>query len=288
MAGAIDEDAFEDEGVRIILSPAQLAAVLTNESVHEGGTLGNRVIGVLRIIGCGVEGVGAGALYAAPEPTMLTKVGGTLLLAHAADQCTTGGRQLWTGRDERSLLDRGIGGLAERLGASPQAARTAGTVAEIMVPIGAGAIAGAVRAGAINSGRIRLIQHEATSTARGAPGGHTIMKHIGQTEAQMRKRLADTANARIPPPAISTFDDIASAERFISSAFQSQKAAIEVWALSSSTANFVKVVPMGRVVGQGVVRATGQLQPMTSLRLVLKKQTYNGMPYYILTSFPVP
>jgi hypothetical protein len=276
----------DEEGIRIILSPVQLAAVLEGETVQEGGTVGNRVVGALRILGCAVEGVGAGALFAAPEPTMLTKAGGTLLLAHAADQCSTGGRQLWTGRDERSLLDRGIGSMAEKLGASPSAARTAGSIAEIVVPVGVGAVAGAARAGLISSGRIRLSLHEATTI--GGPGGHTILKHVGQTTQQLEQRIIQTATMKKPPPMISTFDDLASAERFVSNAFRSQKAAIEAWARSGSKVNFAKEVPMGKVVGRGIERATGKLVDLRSVRIVLKSETYNGMPYYILTSFPVP
>ncbi|NJM83031.1 MAG: hypothetical protein HC844_11510, partial [Tabrizicola sp.] len=128
----------------------------------------------------------------------------------------------------------------------------------------------------INAGRIRLIQHEATTTGRGAIGGHTILKHVGQTEAQLRQRIIDTATLRRPPRAISSFDDIASAERFISSAFRSQKSAIEAWARSATTNNFVAEVAMGRVVGRGVIRSTGQLVELRKLQIVLKKETYNA------------
>jgi hypothetical protein len=38
-------------------------------------------------------------------------------------------------------------------------------------------------------------------------------------------------------------------------------------------------------VGYGITRETGKLTPMNEVVVVLKYQTYNGMPYYILTAY---
>ncbi|MEM9765333.1 MAG: RNase A-like domain-containing protein [Pseudomonadota bacterium] len=279
---------MEEEGIEVILTPAQLAAVLEDETLREDGTLGNRLVGVLRIVGCGFGAVGGSAMIVAPEPTMLSKAGGWVLVTASADQCATGARQVWTGRSERSMLDRGASGVARGLGADERTARTIGVAAEIMVPLGAASLANATRASAIVSGRIRLTQHEAVSAARGAPGGHTIARHVGRTEAQMRARIAATASARRPPDYISSFSSLANAERFVSRAVRMKQAEIMAWAQSGSRAAFVRTVPMNRVTGTGIERATGSLVEMRSIRFVLRKETYNGMPYYILTSFPVP
>ncbi|MEM7497548.1 MAG: RNase A-like domain-containing protein [Pseudomonadota bacterium] len=279
---------MEEEGITVILTPAQLAAVLENETLREGGTLGNRLVGALRIVGCGFGAVGGAAMIAAPEPTMLSAAGGWVLVTASADQCSTGARQVWTGRSERTLLDRGASSVARRLGASPQTANNIGLAVEIMVPLGAAALANASRATAVVSGRIRLAQHEAASAARGAPGGHTILKHVGQTEAQMRARIAATAGSRRPPPYISSFSNLRSAERLVSQAVRMKQTEILAWAQSASRAPLARTVSMNRVTGTGVERATGALVEMRSIRFVLKKETYNGMPYYILTSFPVP
>ncbi|WP_414712883.1 RNase A-like domain-containing protein [Sphingomonas sp.] len=40
--------------------------------------------------------------------------------------------------------------------------------------------------------------------------------------------------------------------------------------------------------GSGVVRATGQLTRVNSVRVVLRKQVANGRLYYVLTAFPIP
>lgn len=280
------EDDEAHEGLRVALSAAQLAAVLENETLEQGATLGNRVIGGLRLLGCGGELVGAGALLLTPEPTMLTKAGGVALGAHGVDQCITGGRQLWTGREARSLADRGASALAESLGATPGAARNFGLAAEIIVPVGGALLANAVRTGAVRGGRIVLMRHEASSQASRL-GGHTITRHVGRSEAQLRQRIAETASTRRPPAMISTFDDLATAERAITRGLQAHKTAIQSWARSGANNNLVLEHAIGREVGMGVARVSGHTQRLSRVKIVLKKETYNGMPHYILTSFPI-
>jgi Bacterial CdiA-CT RNAse A domain len=46
------------------------------------------------------------------------------------------------------------------------------------------------------------------------------------------------------------------------------------------------VIPMGKIIGEGVVRLTGKLTPMTRVRVILKYEVFNGQPYYILTAYP--
>eukprot|EP00913_Durusdinium_trenchii_P010529 g9873.t1 len=203
------------------------------------------------LLGCGAELLGAGALLAAPEPTMLTKAGGAALGAHGVDQCIAGGRQVWTGRDVRSFADRGASALARSLGASPGAARNVGLAAEILVPVGGAILANAVRTGAIRGGRIVLMRHEAVNQASRV-GGHTIARHVGRTEAELRARIAATASARRPPPVISTFDDLATAERAITRGLQADSVpeAISIFAQKADQATRegvrdVYALPMG-------------------------------------------
>ncbi|QND52569.1 hypothetical protein HB779_12145 [Phyllobacterium sp. 628] len=283
MSGAIEDDA--DVGITIILSAVQMAAVIERETIEQDGTIGNRLIGGLRILGCVVEATGAAALFAAPEPTMVTKVGGGLLLAYAADQGSTGLRQVWTGRDERSLLSSGASSLARQMGASPSTADNVGMAAEIVVPLGTAALVGALRASAVRAGRISLAQHEAAAGSR--LGGHTIDLHVGKTEGFLRQRIIDTATRRNAPAAISSFTDFATAETHISRALQVNKQIIANWATTASPgAKMVLNFNAGTTVGRGVVRATGQYVPMSGMRVVLKKETYNGLTHFILTAYP--
>ncbi len=278
-----------EDGLVIAVSAVQLAAVLEGETVEQSGTVGNRVIGALRLLGCAAEGVTAGALLAAPEPTMLTKVGGGALAFHAADQCTTGGRQIWTGFDERSLTERGASGLARRLGANHSTAQNIGMATDFLVPLGGAMLAGAVRAAAIRSGRISLAQHEAQVGSR--LGGHTIAKHVGKDEAFLRQRIAETAATRRPPQAISSFSNLRIAEEQISRALRANQARIVQWSKTAAPGTTLQpplVFDAGRIIGHGVIRSSGQLQHMSKMRIVLKKEGYNGMTHYILTAFPVP
>lgn len=279
-------DADGEAAIVVTLSAVQMAAVLEGDTVQTGGTVGNRVIGGLRTLGCAAEAGLAGALAVAPEPTMLTKVGAVGLAAHAADQCATGARQIWTGRDARSLAEQGTTALASSLGASPRTASNIGMAADFAVPLGGAAIAGAIRVSAVQNGRISLYAHEARAGSK--IGGHTIQLHVGKSEAFLRQRLAETAGLRYSPAAISSFTSLRGAETVISQALRANRQSIAQW----STANgpnirFPFVFNAQAVVGHGVVRTTGQYVPMTKIRVVLKKGNYNGMTHYIVTAFPV-
>jgi hypothetical protein len=147
-------------------------------------------------------------------------------------------------------------------------------------------LANAVRTGAIRGGRIVLMRHEAADQASRV-GGHTIARHVGRTEAELRSRIAATATSRRPPSMISTFDDLATAERAITRGLQIHKTAIQSWARSGARSNLVLDYAVGREVGFGIARASGQASRLSKIKIVLKKETYNGMPHYILTSFPI-
>lgn len=278
-----------DDGLTVMMTPQELAAVLESESLHEGGTFGNRLIGTLRILSCGVEVTAGSALLLTPEPTMLTKVGGGALFLHGTDQCATGARQVWTGRAERSLTEQGATSMARALGADERTARTAGIVADIGIPIGASLLAASARVTAVRAGRVSLAQHEATSAARGATGGHTIARHVGRTDAQLTQRMADMVARGRNPSAISTFPNLATAERAMSRALRAHKAGIQSWAQNGGRGgDFVREIDLSREIGRGVLGSNGQIVPMTKVRFVMRLRAHNGMPHYIVTAYPVP
>jgi hypothetical protein len=275
----------EEQGIRVALSPVQLAAVLTDESLSESATLTNRLWGGARIVGGVVELVGAGVLCVAPEPTMASKVGCVVFGVHGADTTAAGARQAWTGRDIQSLLHSGIAAMAKALGADSATANAIGMTIDIAVPITMAGWIGAARVASIRAGRISLIQHE--TQAGSNLGGHTILKHVGKTETELRARLA----AQPGIEAASSFASLDRAERLISSGLRANASRIRLWAQSAGAhkpPNLVLIYDAGSFVGQTVVRTTGQLQQVSRLRIVLKLQTYNNMPYYILTAYPMP
>lgn len=93
---------MEEGGMVVVMSPVQLAAVLSDKSVTEAETLSNRLLGGLGVLLGAVEMAGATALCIAPEPTGLTKAGCVVVGAHSLDAVQSAARQVITGRDTRS------------------------------------------------------------------------------------------------------------------------------------------------------------------------------------------
>lgn len=58
----------EENGLRVVLSPVQLAAAMSDKSVTEGETLSNRLLGGLGLAGGVIELIGAGAMCTPPIP----------------------------------------------------------------------------------------------------------------------------------------------------------------------------------------------------------------------------
>ncbi|MBB5507206.1 hypothetical protein HDG35_003480 [Paraburkholderia sp. JPY681] len=112
--------------------------------------------------------------------------------------------------------------------ASPDLANNIGISLDIAVSAGMAASIKAVRASAITLGRIRLQMHEAKAGSR--LGGHTLLKHVGRTEAQLSERL-------LKEPwrdRVSSFANIAAAEWAISETMRANAIAIRSWAASPS------------------------------------------------------
>ena len=141
----------EAEGIRIVLSSVQLAAVLADDSISEDATWSNRLWGGLRLVGGVVELAGAGVLCLAPEPTMASKVGCVVFGVRGADTTAAGARQVLTGRDIQSLTHSGTAALAAALGADSTTANAIGMTVDIAVPISVAGWVGAVRVASIRA-----------------------------------------------------------------------------------------------------------------------------------------
>lgn len=274
---ALPLPAVADSGLTIVLTPIQLAAVLEGETFAPEPTLSNRLWGAATLVGGALELLGAGALLLAPEPTMATKVAGGALGLHGIDTASTGLQQILSGQSETTLTASGAQSAAELLGADAQTAARIGFAADVAIPLIAGGI-GAARAIAVRRGAIRLAAEEAA-------GGHTIARHVGRTEAQLRARLA----AQPGISAASTFHTLADAERFVSAAVRANRAAIRAWAQTAQAGQGLTLThDAGRAVGFGVVRATQQLQTMQRLTVVLRRVQQADRAYFVLTAFPKP
>ncbi|SIT09783.1 RNase A-like domain-containing protein [Achromobacter sp. MFA1 R4] len=269
----------DESGLRIVLTPVQLAAMLQGESISAESTLSNRMWGGLTLAAGVAEMLGGAALCVVPEPTGVSKAGCVLLGAHGSDTAATGLREVWTGQRTRSLTERGLTELASQLGASAGSGQALGFSVEIAVPAGfAGAIR-AARATSVIAGRVSLSRHEAS--VLGGVGGHTLDKHVGKTRAYLEARL----RAEPHLPSASTFHSIAAAENAVNGLMRLEAERVATWA--ASAAEGVRIRLRGPVVGDAgyvLVRGASEWVRGRMVRVVLKKERYNGMSYYVLTA----
>ncbi|MCU5775516.1 hypothetical protein N5923_19285 [Erwiniaceae bacterium BAC15a-03b] len=273
-----------DEGMKIILSPVQLAALLSDQSVSEGESMSNRLYGGLGIAGGIVEMFGAGAMCVVPEPTMLTKAGCVIVGTHSLDTLQASLRQVWTGRDTRSDTYNSAVSLAESLGADKKTAMKVGFTVDLAIPVAFSFAIGAERVVAIRSGRIKLLTHEAPSGSRVA--GHTIDKHVGKTTEELFARLESSPRLMQSSSFISTQD----AEILISKVLRNNKNQIAILAKNVPSGQNLKMVfngSFGRKTGISVSRGSRKAQDCYKIRVILKFEYWHGKPYFLLTSFPM-
>ncbi|SMG60815.1 RNase A-like domain-containing protein [Paraburkholderia susongensis] len=245
----------DSDGVRVVLSAPQLAAVLTRQSISRSEMASNWLWGGLQIVGGVLEMVGAAALCVLPDPTMASKAGCIVFGVHGSDTAAAGLRQVWTGQDTATLTLRGTAKLAEAMKVSPDMANNIGLSLDIAVSVGVAGSIKAVRASEITMGRIKLMDHEAKAL-NPKLGGHTILKHVEKDETWLRNRLKHEPKRTT----VSSFRSIESAEWAISEVMQHNASRIQAWTQSTARS---KPLELTRDVGY---------------------ETYNGMPYYVMTA----
>ena len=276
-ASFADTAGQDGDGLEIVLTPLQLAAVFAGESIEAPGSFSERLWGGATVIGGALELVGAAALLLVPEPTTVTKIAGVALGAHGVDTASTGLRQVMTGQPQSTLTAEAARAAALSLGVDEKHATMIGMGVDLGIPLALG-LFGAARVLAIRRGAITLSAEEAA-------GGHTIARHVGRSEAQLRARLA--AESRIT--AASTFRTLADAEKSVAQALRAQQGAIKAWAKTANIGQTKAIThDAGRIVGFGVVRASNATVQMSRLTVVLRKVSDRGRIYFVLTAFPKP
>ncbi len=270
-------------GLRVAMSPVQMAAVLSDRSISEGETLSNRLFGGLGLAGGVVEMFGAGALCVVPEPTMITKAGCVFVGTHSLDTIQASVRQIWTGRQTNTDTYNSAVALAESLGADKDTAIKVGMTVDLAIPMGFALAASAVRVAAIRGGHIRLAEHESLSGR--TPGGHTLERHIGKTPEELMARLAANPYLR----ATSSFRSTREAEQLISKVLRDNKHQIEMW-VKHAPPGLPARMRLNRAFAQqtGIIikRGSQEVKPCYGVRVILDFQTWHGKPYFILTAFP--
>jgi Bacterial CdiA-CT RNAse A domain len=115
-----------------------------------------------------------------------------------------------------------------------------------------------------------------------AAGGHTLRKHVGRNDAELRERLDRERDIS----AASTWNDRASAETAVGAAMADQNARISRWLERESHSNLVldydgdSSHPFGRTLRRG----ENQVQPCAHAVIVLKYDGPNS--YHVLTAYP--
>jgi Bacterial CdiA-CT RNAse A domain len=116
-----------------------------------------------------------------------------------------------------------------------------------------------------------------------AAGGHTLKKHIGRTDDQLRERLQRERNIS----AASTYTDRETAERAVGTALQENQAKIQRW-LNRDGGHPNLVVDYdgdaAHPIGRTLRRGDDQTQPCSHALVVLKWDGDSN--YHVLTTYP--
>lgn len=114
-----------------------------------------------------------------------------------------------------------------------------------------------------------------------AQGGHTLSKHVGKSDADLRQRLAREHNIS----AASTYSDRDTAEKVVGTVLDQQREKIQRWLERAGehpnlVLDYYGEQPVGRVLRRGA----GMAEPCSQVIVVLRYA--GGGQYYVLTSYP--
>ena len=114
-----------------------------------------------------------------------------------------------------------------------------------------------------------------------ARGGHTLSKHVGQTDEQLRERLQ--RERRIS--AASTWTARETAEEVVGEALRAERGRIESWMRRGyPRANLALHYDAHRAIGRSLRR--GEDRPVDATEAVIVLRADGAVGYYVLTSYP--
>lgn len=270
------------EGLQIVMSPVQLAAVLSDKTVTEAETMQNRLLGGLGVAMSTVELAGASILCIAPDPTMISKAACVITGVHGMDGLNAAIEQTITGRDTRTAVYQLAVDTARQFGADEDTALNIGLTVDIAVPAAFGLALGAARVAYVRAGNFKLLEHEAFKGIKA--GGHTIAKHVAIPEQEMLMRLAKSPQME----SVSSFYKVEQAEKVISAGLKANRLKILHWANLSRESRHVLELTynFGSAIGYGFRQGSQVKETLYVVRIVLIKKMYNNKPYYVLTAYP--
>jgi len=111
-------------------------------------------------------------------------------------------------------------------------------------------------------------------------GGHTLRKHVGRTDDQLRQRLQRERNIS----AASTWTDRASAEETVAAALRAERGKVENWQRRGERRpNLALHFDAGHQIGRSLVRGATEVVPCSEAVIVLRA---DGEAFYVLTTYP--
>jgi hypothetical protein len=113
-------------------------------------------------------------------------------------------------------------------------------------------------------------------------GGHTLARHVGRTDAQLKERLR-----REQISAASTYTDRATAERIVARTLARQRSRVDQWLARTGSRPNLALEYRGdgrEIIGRSLTRRSPQTIPCTDAVVVLRWDGNRG--FIVLTSYP--
>jgi hypothetical protein len=127
----------------------------------------------------------------------------------------------------------------------------------------------------------------------GMVGSHVVDKHVGKTDEQLEQRLRDQQIVRpngIRPEAVSSFGDLADAQRYTQAALDepSNQRKIDNWLSGNPGPNSSRslLLTTNDTVGRSWDRGDTAARDVTNVWVVLRPNPGNTPPFVVLTSMP--
>jgi hypothetical protein len=168
----------------------------------------------------------------------------------------------------------------------------------VIIAFVAGAVLGCGPSGAVTPAPVNAAQASSPAPADPRPsiaaiagrdlsadeamGGHTLQRHVGKSDADLRRRLEREPQIS----SASTFTDRETAESVVGAALRADNRPFASWReRTGKRPNFVLRQDAGRVIGRSIARGRGQSVPCERALIVLRWDE-RRQRYYVLTSYP--
>lgn len=114
-----------------------------------------------------------------------------------------------------------------------------------------------------------------------AAGGHTLDRHVGRSDAELLRRLAEERGIS----AASSFTDRATAERVVAATLERERGRIDRW-LERGGGNLALDYrgDPGEIVGRTLLRGDREPRATGEARVVLRRRDGS---YFVLTAYPL-